>query len=157
MWQGDDEYDEYSEGLACEVWTCRNGQTVKVSKMTERHLRGARKVAMRAKQRSTFTYDEEKWQNWIDLFDHYLNIKIVSSIENKKKLAPKKSTTNPTPPRGNMIEMLCHCGNNYTAREADLKRGWALSCSKRCAAIRRDYGRPASVVVATGKPYKKGK
>ena len=40
------------------------------------------------------------------------------------------------------MEMICHCDRKYEAREADLKRGWALSCSKRCAAIRRDYGKP---------------
>jgi len=39
-------------------------------------------------------------------------------------------------------EMICHCGLHYEAREADLKRGWAMSCSKSCAAIRRDFGRP---------------
>lgn len=39
------------------------------------------------------------------------------------------------------IEMKCHCGAIYYARTADLKRGWGYSCSKRCAAIRRDFGR----------------
>lgn len=41
-------------------------------------------------------------------------------------------------------EMICHCGEHYMAREADLKRGWAKSCSKSCAAIRRDFGRPSA-------------
>ena len=29
------------------------------------------------------------------------------------------------------------CGVIYTARLADLKRGWGKSCSKRCAAVKR--------------------
>ena len=43
-----------------------------------------------------------------------------------------------------MIAMQCHCGNQYFAKEADLKRGWGLSCSKHCAAVRRDFGKPAA-------------
>lgn len=38
--------------------------------------------------------------------------------------------------------MVCHCGKEYNAREADLKRGWGYSCSKTCAANRRDFGAP---------------
>jgi hypothetical protein len=40
------------------------------------------------------------------------------------------------------IEMICHCGHRYQAKEADLKRGWALSCDKSCAASRRKHGKP---------------
>lgn len=36
------------------------------------------------------------------------------------------------------VEMICFCGNQYTAKVADLKRGWGKSCSKSCAAKRRD-------------------
>lgn len=56
------------------------------------------------------------------------------------------------------VEMKCHCGEEYKAREADLKRGWARSCSKSCAAIRRDFGRPAAKRVDGGKlPHVKKK
>lgn len=41
-----------------------------------------------------------------------------------------------------MTLMICHCGVEYDAREADLKRGWGYSCSKSCAAKRRDFGAP---------------
>ena len=44
-----------------------------------------------------------------------------------------------------LIIMICHCGAKYLARESDLSRGWARSCSKSCAAIRRDFGRKAGV------------
>jgi hypothetical protein len=40
------------------------------------------------------------------------------------------------------VQMICHCGEEYPAREADLKRGWGYSCDKSCAAKRRDFGLP---------------
>ncbi len=40
------------------------------------------------------------------------------------------------------VEMVCHCGELYDAREADLKRGWGYSCSKSCSAKRRDFSLP---------------
>jgi hypothetical protein len=40
------------------------------------------------------------------------------------------------------VEMICHCGKHYDAREADLKRGWGYSCDKSCAAKRRDFSLP---------------
>ena len=33
-----------------------------------------------------------------------------------------------------MIERTCKCGQKFMAKEADVKRGWAKSCSKSCAA-----------------------
>jgi hypothetical protein len=53
--------------------------------------------------------------------------------------------------------MKCHCGVEYTAKSADLARGWALSCSKSCAAIRRDFGRPKATRVDGEKLPKKTK
>lgn len=32
----------------------------------------------------------------------------------------------------------CFCGNNFIARTADRKRGWARYCSKSCKAIRQE-------------------
>ena len=32
----------------------------------------------------------------------------------------------------------CHCGKNFVAKVADRRRGWAQSCSKSCAAIKRE-------------------
>lgn len=40
------------------------------------------------------------------------------------------------------MKLKCHCGKVYDARPADIKRGWAKTCSKRCAAIKRAYERP---------------
>ena len=35
--------------------------------------------------------------------------------------------------------MKCHCGEIYVAKEADIRRGWGLSCSKSCAAKRKTH------------------
>ena len=43
------------------------------------------------------------------------------------------------------VKMKCHCGTEYEAREADINRGWALSCSKSCAALRRTHKLRAAI------------
>jgi hypothetical protein len=35
-------------------------------------------------------------------------------------------------------EYACHCGKMFIAKVADRKRGWARSCSKSCAANKRE-------------------
>lgn len=41
-----------------------------------------------------------------------------------------------TQPRGKMVERKCRCcGGAFTARAADVKRGWGKFCSKSCKAI----------------------
>lgn len=40
------------------------------------------------------------------------------------------------------VALLCFCGMPYVARVADIKRGWAKTCSKSCAAVKREYKRP---------------
>lgn len=41
-------------------------------------------------------------------------------------------------PRGKMVDQTCACGKVFQARAADVKRGWAKSCSKTCAARKRE-------------------
>lgn len=40
--------------------------------------------------------------------------------------------------RGTTVEQTCVCGKVFLARAADVKRGWAKSCSKSCAAKKRE-------------------
>lgn len=40
------------------------------------------------------------------------------------------------------IKRTCHCGKDYMADERNLKRGWGLSCSKSCAASKREKAKP---------------
>lgn len=36
-----------------------------------------------------------------------------------------------------MVERTCACGQKFMAKEADVRRGWAKSCSKSCAARKK--------------------
>lgn len=140
----EEEYDPYEEGLAFGDWLTREGETVHISKMTTKHLHGARQVALRAQRTATFTSDIWTWEQWVELFDWEIARRAdhvaVASAKPVAQAAPKA----PAPVRGVKVWMVCHCGVEYQAREADLDRGWGLSCSKRCAAIRREFGRPAA-------------
>ena len=40
----------------------------------------------------------------------------------------------------NVEAVVCHCGKTFNAMKSDLKRGWAKSCSKSCAAILKSNG-----------------
>ncbi len=131
------DYDPYSEGLSSGNWTQRDGTTINVSRMTIKHLYGAKAVAQRAAQRANFSSDAEMFNEWVEVFES----EIASRNESKTPMPAAKAAK---PTRGEKVKMICHCGEEYEARTADIKRGWGLSCSKRCAAIRRDFGRPAA-------------
>ncbi|MGL5488839.1 MAG: hypothetical protein ACRDC6_21500 [Shewanella sp.] len=78
----------------------------------------------------------------------------LKNKNNRSSVSAKKIESSKSNSRGAKIEMQCHCGEKYMARVADLNRGWARSCSKRCASIRREYGRDEAIIAATGKKYK---
>lgn len=139
--------DAYETGLITGTWTQRDGAPIKVANMTLKHLYGARRVAERARDRACFTNIQELWQSWVDLFDDEIFLrerKVQAQHTPKAAPASTEPKAAPQAPRGKMQWMKCHCGTEYQARTADVKRGWGLSCSKRCAAIRRDFGRPAA-------------
>jgi hypothetical protein len=61
-----------------------------------------------------------------------------------------------------MVTMVCRCGTEYDARLADLNRGWGRSCSKSCAASRRDFGGKAAkrkdgIPLTMAQPFKGAK
>lgn len=132
------EYDPYdhdeSEGYT--VWTGKNGETYKLSEMSTRHIQNALNLCERYGSMCTFSDEQEKWNDWVDAFEQLLH-------ERKKQKHVIIADTKPQ--RGKTKTMICWCGKEYQARIADLNRGWAKSCSKRCAAIKRDYGRPDPV------------
>lgn len=126
------DYDEYEEGLESGMWVQRNGTAIHVSKMTQQHLRAATRMVLARAECATWTSDAEKWQAWADLFEHYIT-----------RAPTRDAVCKPAEPtRGTKQRMQCHCGVEYDARVADLKRGWALSCSKQCAAVRKTYHKP---------------
>lgn len=138
------DYDPYYEELNNHEpsWTMKNGVSIPISNMTKQHLRGAIRVAENASRTASFSCDSEKFDEWVDVLTNELDGRNV----NDKKPSIQKSTIENVKskfePRGVKQQMKCHCGNVYSARKADIKRGWAKSCSKSCAATRREYGRP---------------
>lgn len=133
------EYDEYEEGLSGGYWTQRDGSRISVEAMSLQHLRNARRVAQEASRRATFTDESEKWDDWVEIFTNAIYDKERAPV---KKASVPAATKSKKKVSGKCLTMRCHCSIVYQARVADLKRGWGLSCSKRCSAIRREFGRP---------------
>jgi len=60
-------------------------------------------------------------------------------LEVARQLKAMQIKTTSQKPRGLMAQYTCvSCGDKFTARVADRKRGWAKSCSKSCAAKHKD-------------------
>lgn len=127
------EYDPFEEGLLDGTWPAKDGD-INVSDMSLRHLYNATEVCRKSRHIASFSCEAEKWQDWIDIFTN----EILRRPEPTKKVNKKTHSHG----RGTRTIMKCHCGKEYSARYADLKRGWGKSCGKRCAAIRREFGRP---------------
>lgn len=138
-------YDPYEEGINEGVWTEKSGRSIKVTSMSDRHIKGAIRVCEGAIRRVSFSCDVEIWETWIDIFNNELSCR-VKNPSNKPKLSTVKQKPK-AKPRGTMVTMKCHCGDTYQARQADLNRGWGKSCGKRCASIKREYGRPDATPV----------
>lgn len=106
-----------------------------VSKMTRSHLLNAIRTARDLAETATFSSDSDTFNEWQNI--------LAAELMSRRNSEPTVTET-PTEKkevRGSKITLVCHCGTHYQARVADIKRGWAKSCSKRCAAIKRDFGR----------------
>ncbi|KKB61133.1 hypothetical protein WM40_25020 [Robbsia andropogonis] len=125
-------------------WEMASGEQIKIADMTVRHLRNVIRLCKSKAECANFTGDADRWSEWADVFERELHGR--STIV--RATAPGVP---PEPKRGTTATMRCHCGRHYEAREADLKRGWGKSCSKHCAAVRREFGRPAAKRVKTPK------
>lgn len=143
------EYDPYDEeNLSFGVWASEDGD-IHVSKMSLGHLKNARRRCKMLAKTANFTSEQWKWEDWVKTFDEEIDRRETSQPPEHHPI--KKERCEPAQPaRGKKIKMVCFCGAVYEARLADLKRGWALTCSKRCAAIRREFGRPAAKEAETG-------
>tara|TARA_R110000764_G_scaffold29039_1_gene68250 strand:+ start:649 stop:936 length:288 start_codon:yes stop_codon:yes gene_type:complete len=51
------------------------------------------------------------------------------------------NTVKNTPVRGAKVEVKCSCGNIFTARKADVARGWGKYCSKSCKSTYKNNGK----------------
>lgn len=126
------EYDEYEENLCSGRWVQRDGSSIEVSKMGINHIKNTLRMVRGLAASSSFTSEADKWKAWVDIFEEELSRRV--DVPSKTK-----STSHAQPARGLKVQMVCHCGKHYEAREADLKRGWGLSCSKSCAASRKTF------------------
>ena len=122
---------EYSWQRDSELW----GGEYKVNEMTVGHLKKAIKTAEDLAECAAFSDDAEVWLGWVDLLQDELWSRPVVSARYADPTVAK-------PTRGAKLDLVCHCGNLYQARIADLKRGYGKSCCKRCASVKRSYGRP---------------
>lgn len=131
------EYDEYEENLCSGRWVQRDGSSIEVSKMGTNHIKNTLRMVRGLAASSSFTSEAGKWEAWADVFEEELARRVDVPAKNK-------TARNPQPVRGAKVQMVCHCGKHYYAREADLKRGCGLSCSKSCAASRKALRLPAA-------------
>lgn len=147
------DFDDYEEGLEIDVWIQRDGTPIAVSRMSVSHLENTLRLVERKARNATWENDICKWEAWVDRFESELydrknskQTQVKPDIKTNKTCPPKKKKACKTISQiikstsSTKLTMICHCGTEYIAKVADLKRGWALCCSKRCASIRREYG-----------------
>lgn len=96
--------------------------------------------------------EAEAMQDWSDEGSYFYDLEPDGlwqkpSKEPKGKPKVKRKKRKNSIPRGKMVNMVCHCGAKYQSRKADLLRGWGLSCSKSCAAKRREFGLPEATIL----------
>lgn len=156
----DVEYDPYNddESLAKGLWLQKDGSSISVNRMSDRHIRNTIRLCENLAKSSTFSSEEDKWDEWVSVFNDELWIRLKDpskSIKdsNMNKNRSKRSRNKRKKvklPKGLVISkdkeqlMQCHCMKHYSVKTADLRRGWGLSCSKSCAAKRRTYNLPAA-------------
>ncbi|UNM95915.1 hypothetical protein MMG00_12040 [Ignatzschineria rhizosphaerae] len=70
-----------------------------------------------------------------------------STSQSKSSRARKKAVPKNKKGLTGRFLMKCHCGTEYTAKGADLGRGWGFSCSKSCSAIRREFGKQKAEIL----------
>lgn len=129
-----------------------------VSEMSDNHIKACiRYCKMRHDAASMDDY-RELWKEWVKEFEFELMFRPEKvygkptgnrgkNCEGKKKTKAIKEAIKKGLITSGSVQMKCHCGAIYKAKASDLKRGWALSCSKRCAAVRRDLRKPEAVVI----------
>ncbi len=146
------DYDPYEELIIKGEWTQKDGGGISVSVMEDSQIRNSIRLCLKNSANASFSCDSDKWDGWVELFENELERRRSNpSLSIARKPSPQKPRKKKKAPKGLVIhnvtrqEMKCSCGTVYSAKTADLKRGWGLSCSKRCASIRREYGRPAAV------------
>ena len=76
-------------------------------------------------------YEEGEWGDDIEYSEHQAEM----AERARCRTTPEKLTTKPKKVGGSKVTCKCkYCKEEFQARTADRKRGWALFCSKSCKA-----------------------
>ncbi len=147
------DYDPYYEGLEDGTWQQADHSSIRVADMSVSHIRNAIRLCEAKSKTETFSCESDKWQDWIDIFEEEL------ASRGEPRYAPKANPVYNHPSkkqavRGAKFSLRCHCGKVYAARVADVRRGWARSCCKSCAAKKRDFKLADPVCAKTGASIK---
>jgi len=124
----DVEYDEYEELIADGMWTQKNGDAIHVTEMDSRHIKNTIRLCKGLSLSSDFSCDSEKWDDWVEIFENELSGR---DAHKPTSVGPLRVANDV---RGKTVERTCKCNSKFMARQADINRGWAKSCSKSCAA-----------------------
>ena len=124
-------------------WTHKDGTASSVTDMSTSQLRKAIKVCTTAHIDAMFSCNEDKWCDWITLLEKEIASRpLIQTTKQRKGVFVKNPATKTQ-------RMKCFCGAIYSARVVDLTKGRDETCSKRCAGVRRLYGKAKATKVTT--------
>lgn len=93
-------------------------------------------------------YGMDEYEGGVNFDEDEVDEVIGWSRRKKETVKRTVKTKSANSSRGTKVQRVCHCGQSYMVRVADLNRGWGLSCSKKCAAVLRN----ASIEVQDERP-----
>lgn len=129
-------------------WTMKNGQTKQLKNMTNSHIQNTINLLKDKMGKNQYISDRIRTLDSIDILSNELERRISENdnsadqryqAERTKKNSKKQIKIQDYKEYieslnlGSNVQMICGCGMEYTARKADLTRGWGRSCSKKCA------------------------
>lgn len=131
------------------VWRMKDRSTKHLKNMTESHIKNTIDYLNRKYLGFELDYEEGNnqkfylYQRTIEILNYELLRRKeendlsaeIKHAQKKEKKETKKQVFIQELPQDlpSNVLMLCGCGEEYTARKSDLKRGWGRSCSKKCA------------------------
>lgn len=144
-------YEPHNDAFEEGKWLQSDGSLISISDMTTSHLRNAIRISEAKAECATFSSDADDWMDIASAMRDELS----DRNELPFHIAVYTDPSVKQKQRGSKISMICHCGKQYDVRVSDVKRGYGKSCCKRCAAIKRDYGRKDPRCAETGLTYQK--
>lgn len=150
------DYDPYEDNMPGGLWVMRDGRTISVDKMSDRHIRNSIRLCRQLAECATFSSEADKWSDWERLLEEELYCRMAKKGDSKMKssavkvcqkaesVSVEKEVKKAAPQRGAETLMICHCGKEYVAKNTALRRGWGLSCNKSCAKARTMNNLPAA-------------